>query len=175
MPRFPTFIFQLSIMSKWLAKHINTKVPFKISIRKTQVYIDIRWPWIRNHYIYLGIWKDNRYNWMFCLHFSSLHVQIQRTGLNLSLLMKLDALILYMNIGISNWHNWRFDATKMKFFLYFCSSKITDSKNLKLFSTYLLRRKKAMLKTCLSAPQNDKEDNQLIHKNQERNKLFIDG
>ena len=28
---------------------------------------------------------------------------------------------LYMNIGISNWHNWRFDLTKMKFLLYFSS------------------------------------------------------
>ena len=30
MPRCPTINFQLSIMSKLLAKHINTKVPSKL-------------------------------------------------------------------------------------------------------------------------------------------------
>ena len=39
MSRFPTFTFQLSIMSKFLAKHISTKVCFKITIRKTHVYM----------------------------------------------------------------------------------------------------------------------------------------
>ena len=34
MARCPTFTFQVSIMSKWLAKHISTKVSFKITIRK---------------------------------------------------------------------------------------------------------------------------------------------
>jgi len=56
----PTINFQLSIMSKWLAKHISTKVSFKITVRKIHVYIDIRWPWIWNQYFYLGIWNDDR-------------------------------------------------------------------------------------------------------------------
>ena len=56
----PTFTFQFSIMSKRLAKHINTKVSFKITIRKSHVYTDIRWPWKWNQYFYLGIWEDER-------------------------------------------------------------------------------------------------------------------
>ena len=56
----PKFTFQVSIMSKWLAKHISTKVSFKITIRKRYVYTDIRWPWKWNQYFYLGIWEDDR-------------------------------------------------------------------------------------------------------------------
>ena len=55
-----TFTFQFSIMSKRLAKHINTKVSFKITIRKRHVYTDIRWPWKWNQYFYLRIWEDER-------------------------------------------------------------------------------------------------------------------
>ena len=58
MSRCPTFNFQVSIMSKWLAKHISTKVSFKITIGKMHVYIDIRWPWKWKQYFYLGIWED---------------------------------------------------------------------------------------------------------------------
>ena len=45
---------------KILAKHISTKVSFKITNWKRHVYIDIRWPWKWNHYFYLGIWEDER-------------------------------------------------------------------------------------------------------------------
>jgi len=37
----PTINFQLSIMSKWLAKQIRTKASFKITIRKRHAYIYI--------------------------------------------------------------------------------------------------------------------------------------
>ena len=60
MSRCPTFTFQFSIMSKWLAKNICTEVSFKITIRKGHVYIDNRWPWKWNLYFYLGIWNDER-------------------------------------------------------------------------------------------------------------------
>ena len=60
MSRCPTFTFQVSIMSKWLGKHISTEVSFKITIRITHVNIDIRWPWIWNQYFYLGILNDHR-------------------------------------------------------------------------------------------------------------------
>jgi len=60
MPRCPTFTFQLSIMAKWLAKHISTKVSFRITIGKRHVYIDIRWHWIWNQYFYLVNWNDER-------------------------------------------------------------------------------------------------------------------
>ena len=43
---------------KWPAKHISTKVSFKITIRKRHVYIDIRWPWKWNQYFYLAIWDE---------------------------------------------------------------------------------------------------------------------
>ena len=67
MSRCPTINFQLSIMSKWLAKHISTKFKFKITIRKRHVYIYIPWPWIRNQYFCLGIWSVDRTN-MILLH-----------------------------------------------------------------------------------------------------------
>ena len=60
MSRCPTFTFQVSITSKWLAKHISSKVSFKITIRKWHVCIDIRWPWKWNQYFYLGIREDER-------------------------------------------------------------------------------------------------------------------
>jgi len=65
MTRCPASTFQLSIISKWLAKHISTKFSIKINIKKTHFYIDIRWPWIWNHYFYLGIWNDERTNIIF--------------------------------------------------------------------------------------------------------------
>ena len=37
--------FSVSIMAKWLAKHISTKVSFKITTTKKHVHIDIRWTW----------------------------------------------------------------------------------------------------------------------------------
>jgi len=52
-----------------------------------------------------------------------------------------------MNIGISNWHNWSFDATKMKLFtLFHFLTRLLTSKHLKLFSTYLVGRNGAMWK-----------------------------
>ena len=82
---------------------------------------------------------------------------------------------LYMNIGISNWHNWRFDTTKMTFFTLFqFLTRLLNTKSLNLFCTYLVRRYGEMWKTCYSDPQNAKKENQLKHKNQVRNRLFID-
>ena len=60
MSRCPTINFQLTIMSKWLAKHISTKVSFKITIRNRHRYVDIGWLWIWNQCFYLGIWNDDR-------------------------------------------------------------------------------------------------------------------
>ena len=60
MSRCPTFTFDVSIMSKWLAKHISTKVSFKNTITERHVYIDIRWPWKWNQYFFFEIWIDDR-------------------------------------------------------------------------------------------------------------------
>ena len=68
-----TFTFQVSIMSKWLAKHISTKVSFKITIRKRDVYIDIRWHRKWKQEFYLGIRKYERSITIFLPFFNSLY------------------------------------------------------------------------------------------------------
>jgi len=74
---------------------------------------------------------------------------------------------LYKNIGISNWHIWSTDPTKMRFLnLFLFGTSLLTSKHLKLFSTYLVERNGSMWKTYLSAPQNAKKEHQLKHKNQ---------
>ena len=67
MARCPTFTFHLSIMSKWLAKHISTKDSFKITIRKRHVYIEIGWPWICVHVTWYINRKRSFPNCMFVL------------------------------------------------------------------------------------------------------------
>ena len=57
MSRCPTINFHHSIMSKWITKHISTNVSFKITIRTTNVYIEIRWPWIWKQYFQLRYLK----------------------------------------------------------------------------------------------------------------------
>ena len=84
-------------------------------------------------------------------------------------------IILYMNIGISNWHNWIFDETNMMFSTSFhFLTRFLNQKYLKIFSTYLVVRNGAMWKTWFSAPQNVKKEYQLKHKNEVHNRLFID-
>ena len=93
MSHCPTFTFQLSIMSKWLAKHISTKVSFKITIRKTHVYIDIRRLWIWNQYFYLGFWnvEHNKITFLASLQLvTRLHSQNRNESY---LLMNTDTLI----------------------------------------------------------------------------------
>ena len=121
MSRCPTFTFQVSIMSKWLAKHISTTVSFKITIRKRHVYIDIGWPSKRNQYFYLEIWKDERTKIIF-FAFISARYTIKFTEQKWNKFINEHCHInFYMNIGISNWHNSSFDSTKWKFLLYFSS------------------------------------------------------
>jgi hypothetical protein len=77
---------------------------------------------------------------------------------------------LYMDIGISNWHNWSFDSTKMKFFnLFQFLTLLLNFKYLKFLSKLLVLRNWAMWITCFQAPQNAKK-NQLKHKNQVGNR-----
>ena len=88
----PTFTFQVSIMSKWLAKHISTKVSFKITIRKRHIYIDIRWPWKWNQNFYLVIWNDKRIKIIFSPSFQ-LVTRLNSQKINeTSLLMNSDTL-----------------------------------------------------------------------------------
>ena len=87
-----TFTFQFSIMSKWLAKHISTKVSFKITIRKGNVYIDIRWPGKWKQDFYLGIWKYERSIIIFLSSFQIVIRLISQNRNETSLLMNSDTL-----------------------------------------------------------------------------------
>ena len=91
-------------MSKWLAKHISTKVSFKITIRKRHVYNDIGWPWIWNQYFYLGIWNDDRTKIIVSPSFQLVTRINSRTEMKLSLLIYYDTLfcirIMVFPIGI---------------------------------------------------------------------------
>ena len=118
LSRCPTFSFHLSIMSKWLLKHISNKVPFKITIRKRHVCIDILWPWKWYQYLYLGIWNDERTKIIYLPSFQLVTRLNSQNRNETSLLMNSDTLI-FMNMGISNWHNSSFDPTKMKCFTVF--------------------------------------------------------
>ena len=93
MSRCPTFTFQVSIMSKWLAKRISTKVSFKITIRKRHVYIDIRWTWKWKLYLYLGIWEDERSKLIFLPSFQIVARLNSQNRNETSLLMNSDTLI----------------------------------------------------------------------------------
>ena len=130
MSRCPTFTFQVSIMSKWLSKHISSKVSFKITIRKRHVYIYIRWPWKWNQYLYLAIWEDERSKIIFIPSFQIV------TRLNSQNSYELLHINLYMNISISNWHNSSFVSTKMNFFTLFqFVTRLDTSNHFNLIST----------------------------------------
>jgi len=51
--------------------------------------------------------------------------------------------------------------------------RVLTFNHLKPFRTYLVGRNGAIWKTCFSPPQNTKEENQMKHKNELRNRLFI--
>ena len=89
----PTFTLQLSIVSKWLAKHISTKVSFKITIRKRHVFIDIRWPWKWNQYFYLGIWENERSKILFLPSFQLVSRLNSQNRNETNLLINYDTLI----------------------------------------------------------------------------------
>ena len=121
MSRCPTFTFQFSIKSKWLARHISTKVSFKITVRKRHVYTDIRWPWKLNQYFYLGIWEDEDSKIIF-LHSFQIVTRFNSQNRNeTSLLMNFDTLIckwiLAFPIGIIQIST----PQKWIFLLYFSS------------------------------------------------------
>ena len=108
-------------MSKWLAKHISTKVSFKITIRKRHVYIDIRWLWKWNQYFYLGIWEDERSKIIFLPSFQLVTRLNSLKRNETNFLMNSDTLIciwiLAFPIGIIHVSTPR----KWSFLLYFIS------------------------------------------------------
>jgi hypothetical protein len=165
MSRCPTFTFQISIMSKWLAKHISNKVSFKFTIRKRRVYIDIGWPWIWNQYFYLGFWNDDRTEIIVLPSFQLVTRINSRNRNENEFINVIWHIILYMNIGISKWHNWIFDTRIWRFFtLLQFLSRILTSKYLKLFITSLVVRNGAMWKKVLFISWKCEKGNQMKHK-----------
>ena len=136
MMRSPSINFQLSVMSKWLAKHISTKVSFKIITSKRHVYIDIGCPWIWYQCFYLGIWNDDRRKMIFLPSFQ-LAIRFNSQNTNETEFINENWHInLYMNIGISNWHVWSF-WTHVNVFLNLLQFliRLLTSKHLKPLST----------------------------------------
>ena len=120
---------------KWLAKHISTKVSFKITIRKRHVYIDICWPWKWNQYLYLGIWEDERSKIIFLLFSARFTIKFTEEKWK-KYINELSHINFYKNISISNWHNSSFDSTKMKFFTLFqILARLLTSNHFNLIST----------------------------------------
>ena len=145
MSRCTTFTFQVSIISKWLAKHISTKVSFIFTIRKSHVYIDIGCPWIWNKYFYLGIWIDDRTKIIVLPSFQIVTQINSQSRYEIVFINVLWHINLYMNIGISNWHNWSFDTTIRRFYTLFqFLTRFLTSEYVKSFSTYFVRRNGAV-------------------------------
>ena len=174
MSRCPTFTFQDSIMSKWLANHISTKVSFKITIRKRHVHIDIRWPWKWNQYFYLGIWENERSKIIFLPSFQ-LVTRLNSQNRNESiLLMNCDTLIgiwiLTLAIGIIQVSTpW-----KWSFILYFISlhDYRPPTTSISLVNTSLGEMEWCE-KRAFHLPKCEKRKSAET-KNQVRNTLFID-
>ena len=114
MSRFPTFTFQVSIISKMTC---ITQVSFKITIRKRHVYIDIRWLWKWNQYFYLGFWNDDLTKIIAFPSFDLATLLNSQNRNETDFINEICPINLYMNIGISNWRNWSFEPTKMNFFI----------------------------------------------------------
>ena len=110
-----------------------------MTIRKRHIYINIRWPWVWNQYFYLGIWNDDRTK-KIVLYSLKLATLLNSQNRNeTEFLNEFCHINLYMNIGISNWHNWFSDPRKWSFFtLFHFITRWLPSKYLKLFSTCLL-------------------------------------
>jgi len=121
MSRCPIINFQLSIMSKWLATHISTKVYFKITIWKRYVYIDIGWPWIWNQCFYLGIWSDDRTKMIVSPSFQlATRLNSHKTN-ETKFINELWHNNRFMNFDLSNWHNRIFNFSYMMFLTFFSS------------------------------------------------------
>ena len=151
-----------------------TQVSFKITIRKKHVYIDIRWPWKLNQYFYLAIWEDERFKIIFLPSFQLVTRLNSQNRNETSLLMNSDTLIsiwiLAFPIGIIQVSTPR----KWSFLLYF--SSLLDYWPLTTFIS-LVHNSLGEMEWC------EKRTFQLLemrkmsqpkHKNQVRNRLFID-
>ena len=105
----------------WLSKHISNKVSFKITNRKTHVYIDIRWPWKWNQYFYLGIWENERPKLIFLTSFQLVTRLNSQNRNEKSLLMNSDTLICIWILAFPIGINQVSTPRKWSFLLYFIS------------------------------------------------------
>ena len=135
MPRCPTFTFKVSIMSKWLAKHISTKVSFKITIRKRHVYIDIRWPWKWKQYFYLGICEGERSKIIFLPSFQLVITLNSQNRNEKILLMNSDTLIcIWILVFPNGIYEIRLHENEV-FTLFQFLTRLPTSNNFNLIST----------------------------------------
>ena len=152
----------------------NTSVSFKITIRKRHVYIDLRWPWKWNQYFYLGIREDERSK-IILLPSLQLVTRLNSKNRNeTSLLLNSDTLIciwiLAFRIGIIQVST----PQKLSFLLYFSSfhdywpttTLISLVHNSLGEIEWCEKRAFQLLKM--------RKMSHLRHKNQVRNRLFID-
>ena len=145
--------------AKWFAILIRTRDSFKITTRKRYVFIDIGWPSIWNQCFYLGTWNDDRPNMIVLPSFQIATRLNSQNRCETDIINELWHINLYMNIGISSWHNWSFYPTKMKFFkLFLFLKRLLTSKYMNLFCTYLVERNGAMRITCFLCPKNAKKN-----------------
>ena len=121
MSRCTIITFQISIVSKLLAKHISTKVSYTIAIRNRHVYIDIRLRLIWTNISGWDIWNDNSTKMIVLLLFQLFTLLNSQITYEIEILSELWHINLYMNIRITNWHIWSIDPKKMKFWLHFTS------------------------------------------------------
>jgi len=98
-------------MWKWLAKHIFTKVSFKITIRKRYVYIDLGWIEYESRVSFLGIWNDDRTQMIVLLSFQVAARLNSQNKNETEFINELWHINMFMNIGIYNWYNCSFDLT----------------------------------------------------------------
>ena len=165
MARCTTFTCQVSI---------STKVSFKITIKNRHVYIDIRWPWKWNQYFYFGIWNDERTKIIFLPSFKLVTRLNSQNRNETILLMNSDTLIciwmLVFPIGIIQVST----ARKWSILFYFSSfhdywpptTLISLVHNSLRELEWCEKRAFQLLKMRkMSQPK---------HKNQVRNRLFID-
>jgi len=80
----------------------------------------LRWHWLTLN-MNLGIWNDERTKIIVLLLFQLVTRINSQYRNETEFINVLWIIILYMNIGISNWHNWNFDPRIWSFLVYFSS------------------------------------------------------
>ena len=110
MTRCPTINFQPSIISQCLAKHISTKVSFKIANRKdmfTLTLVELEYE------TSVSIWEFEMMivqNYIFAFISARKRLSSQNT-IETEFINEQSKINLFMNICNSDWHNRIFDLT----------------------------------------------------------------